>query len=122
MGARAEIEAGLLRQLMINDTAVWTELKKAADEAVEYWQSIAPVDESEREHPLMARKGFIVRPGDYEKAIRARIMRDGLQLWARVQDWDPKANWIEFGSVHNPEPTAPCAQTRSYMQSKGFHA
>lgn len=123
MGARAEINEALLKQLMINDTKVWTELKRAGDEAVEFWKSKAPEDPDEKEHKLMAGKGFIVHPGDYERAVRARMMRTKTgESFVRVQDWDPKANWLEYGSVHNPNPTAPCAQTRAYMQSKGFRA
>lgn len=120
MGARAEIDEALLRQLLINDTKVWTALKRAGDDAVEFWKSKAP-ETDVKEHKLMAQKGFIVHPGDYEQAVRARMMRAKTgEPFVRVQDWDPKANWLEYGSVHNPEPTAPCAQTRAYMQSKGF--
>jgi hypothetical protein len=122
MGARAEISEGLLRQLMINDTKVWAALKAAGDDAVEFWKSVAPSDEDDKEHKLMAHKSFMVRPGDYERAIRARFLDGKEGKFIRVQDFDPKANWLEFGSVHNPNPTAPCAQTRAYMQSRGFRA
>lgn len=118
MGARAEIDEALLKQLMINDTKVWTELKRAGDEAVEYWKSIAP--EGEVEHTL--KSGFVVHPGDYKESIRAQMMHGKDGTTVRVQAHDFKAHWIEYGSVHNPGPTAPCAQTRAYMQSKGFRA
>ncbi len=121
MGATASINEAVLKDFLMNDSTLWTALTEAGKKAVEYWQSISPEDPDDKEHKLMAGKAFVVHPGDYEKAIRARMIRTATERFVRVQDFDPKAGWIEYGSKHN-EAKAPCAKTRAYMLSQGFHS
>jgi hypothetical protein len=121
MGATAQINEAALADFLANNSAIWTQLMAAGEKAVDYWQSISPHDPEDKEHKLMAKKRFVVTPGDYEKAIRARMIRDPAGMYVRVQDWDPKASWIEYGSKHNAA-KAPCAQTRAYMLSQGFRS
>lgn len=119
MGARAELDIVAVSRMIANKTETWTALKVAAEKAVEYWKNQAPVGKSE--HLLMKGKPFIVRPEDYRDSIRWRMVHKDGQIFARVRAFDPKSGWVEFGSKHNPNPTAPCAQTRSYMLAEGFH-
>lgn len=121
MGATAKIDEAVLKDFLLNDSTLWTGLMEAGKKAAEYWQSIAPADPDDKEHKLMAAKPFVVHPGDYEHAIRYRMVRTPTERFVRVQDFDPKASWIEYGSKHN-EAKAPCAKTRAFMLSQGFHA
>lgn len=122
MGATASIDEKVLQDFLLNDSTLWTALMAAGEKAVEYWKSIAPRDPEDKDHKLMAAKAFMVHPGDYEGAIRHWMIHTPTERYVRVQDFDPKAIWIEYGSKHNPEPKAPCAQVRAYMLSQGFHA
>lgn len=56
-------------------------LAQAAEPAAEQAKQFAPV-----------------RTGDYRDSIKAVADAEGV----RVQATDWKANWIEFGSIHNP--------------------
>ena len=119
MGARAILNELAIEDFLMNDSGLWSQLTAAGEKAVEYWKSIAPKDEDDKDHKLMAQKSFIVHPGDYEQAIRAYMVRTATERFVRVRDFDPKAPWIEYGSKHNAA-QAPCAQTRSYMMGEGF--
>lgn len=121
MGATAKIDEAVLRDFLLNDSTLWTALMAAGEKAQEYWKSIAPKDPDDKEHKLMAAKAFVVHPGDYEGAIRYYMVRTPTERFVRVRDFDPKAGWIEYGSKHN-DAKAPCADTRAYMLSQGFHA
>jgi len=118
MGARAELNKVAFVAALAEDVKVWNALMKGGEIAEEHWKSIAPVGDTT--HTL--KSGFIVKPGDYQDSIRHRMIhaKDGPKV--RVQAHDFKANWIEHGSIHNPNPTAPCAQTRAFMISRGYHA
>lgn len=121
MGAVVNFREAVIAEILLNDSMVWTQLMAAGKKAEEYWKSIAPHYADDKDHKLMASKNFVVHPGDYEHAIRHWMINTGKERFVRVQDFDPKAEWVEYGSEHN-EAKAPCAETRAYMLAHGFHA
>lgn len=98
----AEVEAA-----MATSPLVQAELIKRAEEARDYWRSIAPV--GTHQHTL--KSGHVEKPGDYRDSIQVEYRRlpTGVMA-ARIVAKDYKSAWIEFGSKHMPE-YAPRAKT-----------
>lgn len=74
-----------------------------AREVQRYWQdNEAPVSSREA-HELQ--KGSVQwdHPGDYRKSIKIRYNTARAPFTATVFTKDPKAHWLEYGSIHNPE-------------------
>ena len=96
--------------------AVRAGLMAKAEEVKEFWQDywMAFDHPHSREHTL--KSGYVERPGDYEKSIRVKFLpatETGF-MKARVQAYDYKAHWIEYGCIHMPE-FAPRAATLEHF-------
>lgn len=88
-------EEEILAQLEQDPEVIAQELE-LAEEAADYWRSISP-EES----------------GTYKDSIE--VVQSGTDVAVVAQD--PKANLIEFGSIHNPE-YACRARTEEYFNSR----
>lgn len=84
-------------------SAVVEAAKRAKAEAVkEYWQSIAPVrgdkDPHESKEPTAYGTNWAE---DYRDSIKVHVDKDGAVYIG--SDLVPLADWLEYGSIHNPE-------------------
>jgi hypothetical protein len=81
-------------------TAVIQKTQAVAD----YWRSIAPVS-TRGSHPLgKGHEGYVDVPGDYQRSITVTYEEKTSGYFeGRVETKDPKAHWLEYGSIHNPE-------------------
>lgn len=95
----AKIDAAVGSSIVIREAVI-----RKAKEVQEYWQSIAPVSDR-GPHPLGAgHEGYIDEPGDYKKSIMIKYDQKATGYFiATVFTKDPKAHWLEYGSIHNPE-------------------
>lgn len=119
MGAVARLDMVAIEKWIATDSAVWTQLMAAGEEAVKYWQSESPTGEVT--HTF---KGRTVRPGDYKASIRATMLhtKDG-RRFVRVRPYIFTAGFVEYntrGKFGNG--SAPCAKTRAYMLGKAGYS
>lgn len=95
----AKIDAAIADSIVIREGVI-----AKAKEVQEYWKSIAPVSDR-GPHPLgRGKEGYYDEPGDYQKSITIeyKVHASGY-FTAKVITRDPKAHWLEYGSIHNPE-------------------
>jgi hypothetical protein len=92
-----------LQKTIMASTVVRQAVIDRAREVQAYWKANeAPVSTRDA-HPLQ--KGGVEwdHPGDYQKSIKIRFNTNRVPFSAVVFTRDPKAHWLEYGSIHNPE-------------------
>ena len=98
----AEVEAALIAG------GLEAEMLALADEVEDYWKSIAPEfgdkDPRGRAVPGIGPGGTYMDTKKYKDSVEVRVESDGVFPHIRVGSSDmPLAEWLEYGSVHNPE-------------------
>ncbi len=105
---QAKIDKAVGESIVVSEAVI-----RKAKEVQEYWKSIAPVSDR-GPHPLgktNSGNGYIDEPGDYRDSIMVTYQRKpGGYFSAKVGTKDPKAHWLEYGSVHNLPPNIGYAQ------------
>ncbi len=84
-------------------SAVVIEAKRLKAEAVaEYWKSIAPIRGDKDPHGSQEPTAYGTNwEGDYQDSIQVYEDADGVIYVG--SDLVPLADWLEYGSIHNPE-------------------
>jgi hypothetical protein len=108
---RALGESVLVREGVIRKT----------QEVQAYWKSIAPV--STRPAHDLHKGGYRDEPGDYQKSIQIRYRKHPSgYLTGQVFTNDPKAHWLEYGSIHNLAPSIGyCQKTVDHFNGGGHN-
>lgn len=96
--AKRDLEREIMASVAVKAAVIDT-----AKKVQKRWKEIAPVSDRPA-HPLQVGGSYIEEPGDYQKSIRVKYDTHGPDVFgAQVYSKDPKAHWLEYGSVHNPE-------------------
>jgi hypothetical protein len=101
---KAKVYAALGESVMVREGLI-----NKANEVRAYWQEISPV--STRPGHDLHKDGYFDNPGDYRDSIKIKYDRhhNGF-MTATVFTKDPKAHWLEYGSIHNLAPAIGYAQ------------
>jgi hypothetical protein len=101
---QAKVDAALGESVMVREGLI-----KKTEEVQAYWKSIAPV--STRPGHDLHKGGYRDEPGDYRDSIQVKYVRHSSgYMVGRVFTNDPKAHWLEYGSIHNFAPRIGYAQ------------
>lgn len=93
----ADIEGWIVASAVVREAKI-----VKAREVAEYWQSIAPVRGDKPTHESKEPTAYGTNwEGDYRDSIRVYEDPDGVVYVG--SDLVPLADWLEYGSVHNPE-------------------
>jgi hypothetical protein len=86
--------------IMGSEAVRWAKLAKA-EEVKAAWQAIAPIrgDKPTHDSKLPTAYGTNVAE-DYRNSIRVEENEHGVRVGT---DLNPLADWLEYGSIHNPE-------------------
>ena len=102
LAAAVGVSALDLEGFIVYSAAVEEAKKLKAEEVAEYWQSIAPVrgdhDPRGSHEPTAYGTNWA---DDYRDSIKVYIDDDGVVYVG--SDLVPLADWLEYGSIHNPD-------------------
>lgn len=101
---RVGITRAMIDRALGRSSAVRAATIAKSKEVQEYWQSIAPVLGDKPTHGHDDPDGVGRSGGSYRNSIKVKLRthRSGY-LTGQVVNTDPKAHWLEYGSIHNPE-------------------
>jgi hypothetical protein len=97
------IDTRQIQKTILESAVVKQAVIDRAREVQDYWKSNeAPVSNREA-HPLQ--KGSVQwdHPEDYRNSIKVKYSTAHAPFSATVFTLDPKAHWLEYGSIHNSE-------------------
>jgi hypothetical protein len=89
---KAILESAIVKQGVIDK----------AREVQAYWKEYEAPVSSRAGHPLQKGSSLWDHPGDYQRSIKIKYHMT-IPFSATVFTKDPKAHWLEYGSIHNPE-------------------
>lgn len=119
--AEYSIDHAVIADILKNDTAVFAALFAIAEDATEFWKSVAPVNKTGLPHTLTS--GYVDEPGSYRDSVRMRMIKNPTRMKARVEAADYKSFWLEGIkniNLHNPDPPEPMYQTLAHLMSMGL--
>lgn len=91
-----------LEGFILGSAVIQAAKRARAEQVAEYWRSIAPVRGDKPPHGSQEPTAYGTNyEGDYRDSIEVHEDADGVVYVG--SDLNPLAEWLEYGSIHNPE-------------------